>query len=309
MTESPEKRTPQPAKSEMGARVGREEKRPKKPRRRKDGPRLPLRFNILWLLPPLLALIFVAWEVQHAATTWAIIYDGILYKTPYDQYLRLTKHLNALNHFPEGVPIVMAIIGIWVYKRNYRSTIAPFLIALGLASATTGIGKEFFGRARPHISIRMEVDKRQADMEEFIARYPNAPLKLEAGDYWLGMRFPKFWERPFFRGDFASFPSGHATSAFVFAFWLSLVFGRLKWLWYFAAVGTCFARIRFRRHYPGDVIAGAAIGWMFSYLVFCHPTSARIGHWAQRKVESYIGTGRDEFDRLGTTPEQQAGGR
>lgn len=270
-------------------------KQKKKPPKQPSQKTLPLRFNVFWLIPPILAMFVAAWEIQHAEASWALIYDGILYDTIYEDIFRLHKHLSAFNHFPEGVPIVMAIIGVWVYKRNFRSSIGVFLIALALASSASAIGKELFGRARPHISIRMEADKRQHEMWEHMENFPNAPLKMEAGDYWLGIPFPKFWDRPWFRGDFSSFPSGHAVSAFVFAFWLSLVFGRLKWLWYFAAVGTCFARVRFRRHYPGDVIAGAALGWLFAYVIFCHPLPARLGLWAQKKVEGIIGTGPDPY--------------
>jgi len=58
-------------------------------------------------------------------------------------------------------------------------------------------------------------------------------------------------------------------------------------------VGTCLARVRFRRHWPGDVMFGAALGWSITYLIFCSPRAARLGYWVQDKVEAVIGKGRD----------------
>lgn len=237
-------------------------------------------FRRFMLLPPLLVMILAVVELQFAELSWHIIYDRILYRTVWDEIFSLTKHLDAANHFPEVLPIAVAVFVTWVYSPGKRSTIVPFLIAIGIASAAVGLGKEAFGRARPHISIRMDIDKRHQEMWQYMEAHPDAGLKMEAGDYWLGLQL----DRPWFRGDFASFPSGHASSAFVFAFWLTLIYGRLRWLWYLLAVGTCLARIRFRRHYPGDVMMGGAVGWLITYLIFTHPASARLGVWGEKKT-------------------------
>lgn len=241
---------------------------------------LPVPFNRLMLIPPIAVMILAIIEIQFYAVTWNILYDKILYKTVWDDIFRLTKHLDALDHFPEVVPIVAVIIATWVYQPRYRATILPFILSIGLASAITGGVKELTGRARPALSIRMDEDKRHQEMWKYMEAHPDAGLKMEAGDYWLGLQ----WDRPWFQGDFASFPSGHATTAFVFAFWLGLLYGRLKWLWYLMAVGTCLARVRFRRHFPGDVMMGGALGWMVAYLIFSHPASARLGAWGERKA-------------------------
>jgi len=74
-----------------------------------------------------------------------------------------------------------------------------------------------------------------------------------------------------------SFPSGHASNAFAAAVFLGTTYSRLhpessarKWVWagsLAAATGVGYLRYRAGKHYPTDVIAGAAIGAAFGYLV------------------------------------------
>jgi undecaprenyl-diphosphatase len=58
----------------------------------------------------------------------------------------------------------------------------------------------------------------------------------------------------------ASFPSDHATGAFVIAasFWLFRKKG--SWAWLALAAGVAFSRIWVGVHYPGDVVAGMLLG-------------------------------------------------
>ena len=74
-----------------------------------------------------------------------------------------------------------------------------------------------------------------------------------------------------------SFPSGHASNAFAAAVFLGTTYSRLhpessarKWVWagsLAAASGVGYLRYRAGKHYPTDVIAGAAIGAAFGFLV------------------------------------------
>ena len=57
-----------------------------------------------------------------------------------------------------------------------------------------------------------------------------------------------------------SFPSGHTTLAFTMATVAGHEYTSLRIPLYAAAFVTAFARIYLGRHYPSDVLAGAAIG-------------------------------------------------
>jgi undecaprenyl-diphosphatase len=64
--------------------------------------------------------------------------------------------------------------------------------------------------------------------------------------------------------DEHSFPSGHTLHAIAFALLLSAYYPALEWvLWPFAAL-VALSRVVLGLHYPSDVIAGAAIGWVMA---------------------------------------------
>jgi undecaprenyl-diphosphatase len=93
--------------------------------------------------------------------------------------------------------------------------------------------------------------------------------------YALGRARPKhFAESGSFSFDFwsgdagwASFPSGHATTAMALGTALALLFPRLRWL--FLALGFWIAvgRLFTRAHYPSDVLAGALLGAAIAWLL------------------------------------------
>ncbi len=78
-----------------------------------------------------------------------------------------------------------------------------------------------------------------------------------------------------------SFPSSHATLAFAFAVVLSYKEPKFKRLFFLLAVLIGFSRIFLGYHYPGDVLAGAALGLLIGYgTVFWHRQSGK-----QKKVK------------------------
>lgn len=58
-----------------------------------------------------------------------------------------------------------------------------------------------------------------------------------------------------------SFPSGHTSAAFAVATVQSALHPKQAGLWYLGATIIGWSRIRLNRHHPGDVVAGAALGY------------------------------------------------
>jgi membrane-associated phospholipid phosphatase len=66
---------------------------------------------------------------------------------------------------------------------------------------------------------------------------------------------------------FASFPSGHAISAFALAFAVSAVWPRLRFVMLLYAVAIGATRLVLLAHHPSDVVAGAVLGAIGAMLV------------------------------------------
>ncbi len=73
---------------------------------------------------------------------------------------------------------------------------------------------------------------------------------------------------PTFRGGYDSFPSGHTTVAFCFAYALSQHFPRYRVFFYIFAAVAGFERVENTAHFFSDVIAGAFVGIISGQLVF-----------------------------------------
>lgn len=61
-------------------------------------------------------------------------------------------------------------------------------------------------------------------------------------------------------GEFG-FPSGHATASFALAAIFSCYYPRGRWFFIAAATAVALARVQMGRHFFGDTIAGAVLGW------------------------------------------------
>ncbi len=71
-----------------------------------------------------------------------------------------------------------------------------------------------------------------------------------------------------------SFPSAHTATAVGFAVTLAAVYPQARWWFYLLAVLVGCHRIESSAHFPSDVCAGAALGWMVGHL--CLVVTARI---------------------------------
>ena len=71
-----------------------------------------------------------------------------------------------------------------------------------------------------------------------------------------------------FGSDYASWPSGHTTSAFAFAVAAGMAFPILRWPLLVVAALTGFSRMVLGVHYLGDVIMGATVGTVGAMLIY-----------------------------------------
>ncbi|MCK4896490.1 MAG: phosphatase PAP2 family protein, partial [Candidatus Heimdallarchaeota archaeon] len=70
------------------------------------------------------------------------------------------------------------------------------------------------------------------------------------------------------RGDYYSFPSGHASRMACSAIVMILFFPEVGWLFGIWAIGVNIARISLRLHYVLDVIGGTVVGLIIGIIFF-----------------------------------------
>ncbi len=155
-----------------------------------------------------------------------------------------------------GLPCVVGLFWLW---RGHRGPGVRWLLA-GAAVAGAGLlellVKELTCRGRPSAT----------DAGVFFSRFPCDPM-----DY-----------------AHASFPSGHATTAFALAALLALLYPR--WAAGFLALAALIglSRVVLGAHFPSDVLAGAALGTGVALIVHAKVPGVR-----KNKVEGTQGLGPD----------------
>jgi membrane-associated phospholipid phosphatase len=82
---------------------------------------------------------------------------------------------------------------------------------------------------------------------------------------------PRLWEGPFTGWDYTAFPSGHTSTAFALASLISSVYRDKIWVGivsYTLATGVAWSRVYENKHWPSDVLIGAALGFAIGKTVY-----------------------------------------
>jgi membrane-associated phospholipid phosphatase len=144
--------------------------------------------------------------------------------------------------------IIIALVGARGLNAVSRALLAAVVvrlgflfIAVGLPGIVSTLSKRWIGRVRPSAA---------------------GPFAYE----------PFSW-----RPEYASFPSGHATTAFAALVAFGLVFPRSRPVLWLYALLVAASRVIVSAHYPSDVIAGAAFGAFGALLVRDWFAARRLG--------------------------------
>lgn len=210
--------------------------------------------------------------IPFANFTWDHVYDAVKVDV-------LRDWLDVAEQFPTLPFVVFALIVICVQRPQYRRAAGVLLVAVLLNMGTVEVMKGLTGRARPQYSIKMDGEKRQWVLD-YLAQYPDTAIRAENVDQWLFLDFRRPWEE---YSNYASFPSGHSSGAFVIASFLAILYPRTRGVWFTVAVLTALARVQSRRHWPEDVLFGAGWGFLLGNWVYAQPWAVRFGDWFAAK--------------------------
>lgn len=120
-------------------------------------------------------------------------------------------------------------------RRTMRSLAAFYVFAaVAISGIVANLSKYVIGRARPKLF---------ADTGSF-------SFDFMSGDY-----------------SWASFPSGHATTAMALGLSLALLFPRLRWMFLVLGFWIAVSRLFTGAHYPSDVLAGGLLGALTAWLI------------------------------------------
>lgn len=153
--------------------------------------------------------------------------------------------------WPTGIVLLaLAVLNSPALPRFSRGVVAAFavrlgfvFVAIGLPGLFTTIIKRLIGRARPFVA---------------------------GTDVWAYEPFT--WH-----ARYASFPSGHATTAFAALIAIGAIFPQARALMWIYAVLMALSRVIITAHHPSDVIAGAIVGAAGAYLVRNWFAARRLG--------------------------------
>ena len=160
-----------------------------------------------------------------------------------DVFERITNAgLSGWYLIPSGIVVLLlAVLASTALPRSTRGVLTAlaarfgfFFLAVAVPGLMTNVLKHLLGRARPYI-------------EQTGHPFSFAPFNWSS--------------------NYASLPSGHATTAASVAFAIGAIWPRTRpFMWLYVLV-IMFSRIVLMSHHPSDVIAGALVGTVFAALV------------------------------------------
>lgn len=159
-----------------------------------------------------------------------------------DQYPKeFTEVLTNAEPFGHGIGVAFVVITMVILDVRRRRWAPLFCAGGALAGGlTANLFKLLIGRSRPR-----NFDLASTNVWDTFQDW----LLLGAG----GSK----WQ---------SFPSAHAATAMGFAVTLSVVYPRGRWWFFTMAALVGLHRMEVSAHYPSDVCAGAALGWIAGQL-------------------------------------------
>jgi len=143
----------------------------------------------------------------------------------------------ALRDNPALPSLARAVLAAWTVRVGF------VFLAIAVPGVFVGVVKRLIGRARPLV---------------------------EGHDVWAYQPFG--WQV-----EYASMPSGHATTAFAALVAIGAIFPHARALMWIYAVMIGFSRIAITAHHPSDVLAGAIVGAFGAVLVRDWFAARRLG--------------------------------
>jgi len=155
--------------------------------------------------------------------------------------------------WPSGIVIIALVVLAATTQRVARLTIVSLIVrlefifvAIALPGLIVTIVKRLIGRVRPSV----------------VGPFAYVPFS---------------W-----RPDYASMPSGHATTAFAVLVALGALWPRARPLLWLYALVIAASRVIIAAHYPSDVIAGACVGGFGALLIRNYFAARHLGFVARR---------------------------
>ena len=147
----------------------------------------------------------------------------------------------------------------------------------GIYAPLAGIGASWLTGVIKHDDYLRETGylagEAMIDTTLFVTMFKYAANRVRPQPTGLSGTSGKFWpdDKSYPGGD--SFPSGHSAAAFAFAHVMASRYPgwKTKLAVYGLAAATAFERVAGREHFPSDVLAGGAIGYLIGgYVVHAH---------------------------------------
>jgi membrane-associated phospholipid phosphatase len=176
------------------------------------------------------ALPFLVWYIDGSVTTFILSVQS-------DWGLMVATAITAIGYGLADAAIAATLWVIGLKAGRPREAVAG---RLGLFAVILG---SLFGQVLKNLFCR------------------SRPLAEKSGQFFVD--FPCLGKG----SGFISFPSGHSVTAFALAFVLSRVYPRYASLFYGLAVLVAISRVYLAKHFPSDVVAGAAVGILASWIV------------------------------------------